>query len=130
MRSNQLISLRRALQFPLCATITLLAGVVENPTNLHSPSDVNAIGSFVRFLEKMHKQEGCDLGRFLEGCTVFEDIAKTAVVEAHKVFQDPRGVVAGSPRFEEPSGCVAIEAIQASHSVKRAQCHADQIAGS
>lgn len=69
----------------------------------------------MRFLEKMQQEEGCDLGRFLQGCTVFEDIAKTAVAEAHNLFQDQRSVRAGSSRSKKPSSCVAIEAIQASH---------------
>jgi hypothetical protein len=82
-----LIRTRRSLRYLLCATITLLAGVIENPADVHALSDVHLIGSFVRFLENKRRKESCDIGRVLAGCTVFEGIAKSAVAGAHNALQ-------------------------------------------
>jgi len=72
----------RALSYLLCATITLLAEIVEHPGHGRAASDINLMGSFVRFLEIMQRRVGIDFGRFWTGCALFEKVAKSAVTGA------------------------------------------------
>lgn len=70
---------RRFLPHPLCASITLLAEVLKDPSGPLAESDARLIESFARFVERMKKEDGCDLANFLAGVTVLEQIAKNAV---------------------------------------------------
>ncbi|KAH7121677.1 fungal-specific transcription factor domain-containing protein [Dactylonectria macrodidyma] len=86
VKSPTYTELWRLLPYPLWATITLLSRVLETPGDSRAASDVNLIMFFVQFLHKMQK-EGCDLGKFVDGCTVLLWIAKIAVREAQNGLQ-------------------------------------------
>ncbi|KIW11466.1 hypothetical protein PV08_10766 [Exophiala spinifera] len=69
----------RALPYPLCATITLLAEVLARPAGTQAAADVSLIGSFLRFLKNIQQKEGYDITRFVGGCAVLNDAAKAAI---------------------------------------------------
>ncbi|KAK1750078.1 activator of stress genes 1 [Echria macrotheca] len=69
----------RALCYPLSATIALLAVVCKEPTHPEAEGDLAVIDSFVRFLEKMAHEEGCDLERMIDGVNKFRNLARDAV---------------------------------------------------
>ncbi|KAK0730250.1 hypothetical protein B0H67DRAFT_638772 [Lasiosphaeris hirsuta] len=69
----------RALCYPISASITLLAIVCKEPTHPEAKSDLSLFASFVRFLEVMVHEHGCDLQRVLDGVAKFEKVANDAV---------------------------------------------------
>lgn len=79
VRALPFADLWRFLPHPLCASITLLAEVLKDPSGPLAESDARLIESFARFVERMKKEDGCDLANFLAGVTVLEQIAKNAV---------------------------------------------------
>lgn len=66
------------LCYPLCASLTLITAVIEDPSEHQAPLDVSLVGEFVRFLERLKVQEGCDVQRILEGCSRLRNIAASA----------------------------------------------------
>lgn len=102
---------RRFLPHPLCATITLLAEVLKNPSGPLAESDASLIESFVRFVERMKREDGCDLENFLAGVTVLEQIAMNAIRDV----QNMRQTNAISGTFETVKGPAACTVTQASY---------------
>ncbi|GAB1316919.1 Activator of stress genes 1 [Madurella fahalii] len=72
----------RALCYPLSASIVLLAIVCKEPAHPEAPSDLSLLAWFVRFLEKVIHNEGCDLQRMLDGVSIFQKVATDAVSAA------------------------------------------------
>ncbi|KAJ9137160.1 Fungal specific transcription factor [Pleurostoma richardsiae] len=79
----------RILCYPVSACITLLANVLLCPYSPEARSDAKTIMSFVLFVEKMMKEEGCNLKNVLRGCFEMSKVANAAIVNA--------GTGAGSP---------------------------------
>ncbi|KAK3362518.1 hypothetical protein B0T25DRAFT_561584 [Lasiosphaeria hispida] len=69
----------RALCYPISASIALLAIVCKEPAHPEAQTDLSLFASFVRFLEGMVRDQGCDLERVLDGVAKFEKVAKDAV---------------------------------------------------
>lgn len=74
----------------LCAIITLLRGILEEPADLDAQSDTNLICSFVQFLENVQRDEGCDLAPFTSGCTLLQAIAQAAVGKLYEVLAESK----------------------------------------
>jgi hypothetical protein len=70
---------RSALCYPVSASIVLLAVVCKEPTNIEAHGDLLLLAWFVEFLERMVRDEGCDLQRMRDGISAFEKVATHAV---------------------------------------------------
>ncbi|OCK74350.1 hypothetical protein K432DRAFT_469977 [Lepidopterella palustris CBS 459.81] len=70
------------LYFPISATITLLANILNTPTDPCARSDLRLIGSFVNFLSKLQQKGTGEVNRILGVCTEFERIAQDVVNRA------------------------------------------------
>lgn len=68
--------------YPLSASIVLLAVVCKEPTHAEANGDLSLLAWFVRFLERMVRDEGCDLQRMRDGVSTFEKVATDAVSAA------------------------------------------------
>lgn len=56
----------------------LLSVILEDPTAGQAELDIGIIGEFVQFLGLL-REDGCDVGRLLDGCTKLQKIAAYAV---------------------------------------------------
>ena len=56
-----------------------MAVVCKEPTHLEARSDLSLLGWFVRLLDKMVRDDGCDLERLRDGIARFEKVATDAV---------------------------------------------------
>ncbi|KAI0442940.1 hypothetical protein F4803DRAFT_517362 [Xylaria telfairii] len=79
------VDLWRILCYPISASINLLTGVLENPLSPSAKSDVSALSSFRRFLERVIQEDGCDLHRVLQGCKQMEQLAHNAIKKAEAI---------------------------------------------
>ncbi len=68
--------------YPLSASIALLATVCKEPTHPEVHGDLSLLHYFVRFLEKMVHDEGCDLHRMRDGVSKLWKVATDAVAAA------------------------------------------------
>jgi hypothetical protein len=62
----------------------LLLAVLEDPSSATAQNDIDRIGDFVGFLERL-SGDGCDVNRLLGGCRKLHDVAsfaRSAVQEA------------------------------------------------
>ncbi|KAK0639200.1 hypothetical protein B0T16DRAFT_462900 [Cercophora newfieldiana] len=80
--SSSYPDLWRVLAYPLAASIALLAIVCKEPAHAEAHGDVELLGRFKGFLERMVSEEGCDLERMRDGVTKFEMVASDAVAVA------------------------------------------------
>jgi hypothetical protein len=64
----------------LAATLELISDVLLFPDSEYALANVKAIGSFVRFLQDLKYNRGCDVTRLLEGCIILEKAVKGAVL--------------------------------------------------
>ncbi|KAK4155292.1 activator of stress genes 1 [Chaetomidium leptoderma] len=69
----------KALCYPVSASIVLLAVVCKEPTHPEARGDLSLLARFVEFLDKMVRDEGCDLQRMRDGISTFEKVATHAV---------------------------------------------------
>lgn len=69
----------RALCYPLAASIALLAVICKEPTHAEAQGDLSLLSWFVGFLNRMVRDEGCDLERMRDGMSKFEKVAADAV---------------------------------------------------
>ncbi|KDN71102.1 hypothetical protein CSUB01_07192 [Colletotrichum sublineola] len=83
----QYADLWRILCYPLCATMTLLADVLENPGGIRARGDLAATRNFAHFLQKFEKSEGCDLRRVLKGLAFLQRTAQHAVDDAQNMMR-------------------------------------------
>lgn len=68
----------RVLSYPLSASIALLAIICKEPAHSEAHVDVSLLSWFVRFLDRMTRDEGCDLERMRDGICRFEMVASDA----------------------------------------------------
>jgi hypothetical protein len=76
---------RETLSYPLSAVLILLLAILGDPTGQLAESDLELIGEFVQFLERLQKG-GCDVESLLDGCIRFHWVALCAI-NASKVGQ-------------------------------------------
>ncbi|CCF44398.1 hypothetical protein CH063_13818 [Colletotrichum higginsianum] len=88
---------RRILCYPLCASLTLLTDVLENPGCSRARGDLAATRSFAHFLQKFEKSEGCDLKRVLTACAFLQRTAQRAVDDAQNMMHAQNLVVNDGP---------------------------------
>ncbi|KAK0713430.1 hypothetical protein B0T26DRAFT_717426 [Lasiosphaeria miniovina] len=69
----------RALCYPVAASIALLAVICKEPTHAEAQGDLSLLSWFVGFLNRMVRDEGCDLERMRDGVSKFEKVAADAV---------------------------------------------------
>ena len=83
--------------YPLSAVLILLLAILANPTGQLAESDIELIGEFVQFLERLQKC-GCDVDSLLDGCVKFHWVALCAT-NASEVGQQlwdwDQGIVEG-----------------------------------
>ena len=72
----------RALSYPLAASIALLAIVCKEPAHPEAHVDISLLSWLARFLDRMSRDEGCDLEKMRDGVSRFERIASDAVAVA------------------------------------------------
>ena len=65
--------------YPVSASIVLLAVVCKEPAHIEAHGDLLLLAWFVEFLERMVRDEGCDLQRMRDGISAFEKVATHAV---------------------------------------------------
>jgi hypothetical protein len=70
---------RRALYYAVSASIALLALVCKEPTLPEAQGDLPLLAWFVSFLDKLVRDEGCDLERMRDGISKIERVATHAV---------------------------------------------------
>lgn len=58
--------------------MTLLKNILQNPSGSSAPLDLRLI-TYLRYFIRKSQGEGCDLGRFLEGCLLLEQVGKIAI---------------------------------------------------
>ncbi|EQB46796.1 hypothetical protein CGLO_14138 [Colletotrichum gloeosporioides Cg-14] len=83
----QYSDLWRILCYPLCASMTLLTDVLENPGSPRARSDLGATRSFAGFLQRFEKTEGCDLKRVLTACAMLQRTVQYAVDDAQNTMR-------------------------------------------
>ncbi|WQF84309.1 hypothetical protein CDEST_09323 [Colletotrichum destructivum] len=93
----QYADLWRILCYPLCASLTLLTDVLENPGCSRARGDLAATRSFAHFLQKFEKSEGCDLKRVLTACAFLQRTAQRAVDDAQNMMHAQNLVVNDGP---------------------------------
>ncbi|KAJ0164629.1 putative transcriptional regulatory protein [Colletotrichum tanaceti] len=86
MATPQYADLWRILCYPLCASLTLLTDVLENPGYSRARGDLAATRSFAHFLQKFEKSQGCDLKRVLTACAFLQRTAQYAVDDAQNMM--------------------------------------------
>ncbi|KAH6874359.1 fungal-specific transcription factor domain-containing protein [Thelonectria olida] len=74
----------RFLRYPISACLTLLGRVLDDPAGAEAQCDLKAIRWFRQFIQKMVREEDCDLNQVLHGCIKMEEIASTAMADAVK----------------------------------------------
>ncbi|TEA19734.1 Fusaridione A cluster transcription factor fsdR [Colletotrichum sidae] len=131
----QYADLWRMLCYPLCASTTLLADVLENPASPRARSDLAATRSFAHFLQRFEKSEGCDLKRVLTACAMMQRTAQYAVDDAQNTMRAQNLVggggggggggcaAAGSGLTLIPPGFALSDDAQALHSLLGAATH-------
>lgn len=70
--------MRETLCYPLSAVLILLLAILADPTGQLAESDVELIGEFVQFLERLQKH-GCDVDSLLDGCIKLHWVALCAI---------------------------------------------------
>ncbi|KAH6886774.1 hypothetical protein B0T10DRAFT_406929 [Thelonectria olida] len=70
------------LCYPLSAVLILLSAILEDPVGAQAQADVGTIREFVQFLTSL-RDDGCDVGSLLGGCTKLHRVAACAV-HTHK----------------------------------------------
>ncbi|KZL66255.1 fungal specific transcription factor domain protein [Colletotrichum tofieldiae] len=83
----QYADLWRILCYPLCASLTLMTDVLENPGCSRARGDLAATRNFAHFLQKFEKSEGCDLKRVLTACAFLQRTAQYAVDDAQNMMR-------------------------------------------
>ncbi|KAF6793728.1 hypothetical protein CMUS01_16071 [Colletotrichum musicola] len=83
----QYADLWRILCYPLCASMTLLTHVLENPGSPRARADLTATRSFAHFLQKFEKSECCDLKRVLTACAMMQRTAQYTVDDAQNTMR-------------------------------------------
>lgn len=69
----------------LAPVLELTSNVLVSPDSEHALANVKAISSFVRFLEDLKYNKGCDVTRLVDGCMILEHAVKGAVLDDQSV---------------------------------------------
>ncbi|KAK0653161.1 hypothetical protein B0T16DRAFT_455470 [Cercophora newfieldiana] len=72
----------RVVAYPLAASIALLAVVCKEPDHPDAQTDLSLLSWFAHFLDRMVREEGCDLEKMRDGVSKFEMVASDAVAAA------------------------------------------------
>lgn len=73
---------RSVLPSALCAFISLLESILEDPRQPQARVDTTLLSDFVQVLVRLNRDKECDLKSLLDGCQVMESIAKNATTTA------------------------------------------------
>ncbi|KAK4248805.1 activator of stress genes 1 [Corynascus novoguineensis] len=79
----------KALYYPVSASIVLLAVVCKEPAHSQAPDDLALLSWFVRYLDRLVRDEGCDLRKMRDGISAFEKVAAHAVNTARRNSNEP-----------------------------------------
>ncbi|KAL5086748.1 hypothetical protein Trisim1_008824 [Trichoderma cf. simile WF8] len=69
----------RTICYPITACITLLASILDDPTNPDAELDADLIKEFVHCLKELGGINGCAIDETLAGCSKFLDIVAVAI---------------------------------------------------
>ncbi|RSL59529.1 hypothetical protein CEP54_007212 [Fusarium duplospermum] len=94
LASEPFYQLWGTLCYPLSAVFMLFLAILDDPGSETAQADVDGIGDFVGFLERLGR-DGCDVNRLLVGCRKLLDVASFArtIVQEAEHPQDAETIV-------------------------------------
>ncbi|UPK98295.1 hypothetical protein LCI18_009230 [Fusarium solani-melongenae] len=85
--------MNRQMYHAVYAVITLLRTILQSPSGSQGQTDLSLITGFVRVLETLQVNHGCDVGNLLHGCTRIEEIAQNVVI-SHGITAESQSLTA------------------------------------
>ncbi|KAL2140264.1 hypothetical protein VTI28DRAFT_4019 [Corynascus sepedonium] len=79
----------KVLHYPVSASIVLLAVVCKEPALPQASNDLALLSWFVRYLDRLVRDKGCDLREMRDGISAFEKVAAQAVNTARRNSNEP-----------------------------------------